>query len=78
MKKDQMAVSWETMVSIRDEAHRLERKRVVREVLELIDEFEKKPVRCKDSVYIIENDALWNAIKLHLTTEIRKLRGVKE
>ena len=78
MNKDQMAVSWETMVSIRDEAHRLERKKVIREVLEIINAFEKKPVRCKDSVYIIKNDELWNAIKLHLTTEIMKLRGDKE
>lgn len=53
-------------------------RRTINDVLEIIDEFEKKPVRCKDSVYIINNDELWNAIKLHLTTEIMKLRGDKE
>ncbi len=49
----------------------------VEEILEIIDKFKKKPVRCKDIVYVIDGDELWNAIKLHLTTEIMKLRGDK-
>ena len=75
MNNDQMVVSWETMVSMRDTGRRLERKKVIREVLEIINAFEKKPVRYKDSVYVIDGDELWNAIKLHLTTEIMKLKG---
>ena len=55
-----------------------EREATIDRVLEIVDEFEKKPVRRKDSVYIIKDDELWNAIKLHLTTEIIKLRGDKE
>ena len=37
MSKDQTTVSWKTAVSMRDEAHRLERKKAIREVLEIID-----------------------------------------
>lgn len=54
------------------------RESVIDRVLEVISEFEEKPVRCKDSVYIIKNDELWDAIKLHLITEIMTLRGNKE
>ena len=54
------------------------REAVIDRVLEIVNEFEEKPVRCKDSVYVIKNDELWNAIKLHLTTEIMTLRGATE